>query len=515
MSGKYYPERKRSFRADWAVFMMLFLAEAACGIYLGYSRGLLLGDAVSRTANAFYVLFCKPYRLTSMGLVWNPLPSLLQLPFAALAKWWRPFVTKGIGAAIISALFAAWQGKLILRTFEQLSVPRTSSLVLTMLFCLNPYVFFYGANGMSEIMFTAFAVQVICSLSLWMRQGGSGRLISIAVGLVGMFLTRYEAIPFALTVAAGMCVHILVSKREKRYYPPHSMKESVFYIEGTMWVVFFPLIYTVLVWIFYNWSITGNPFYFMNSGYSMSAYSAYYPSYGGWAGAVRYVWARLWPFLLLPAALFAVRMLAGCFSHPGTLIIALVTLGLSVFQFVMIAQGKSGGYVRYLCYPLTLAMAWVPYQLSVIGKDKRRLASVFLSAVLFISGGYFYWAFEHSPRMREDTLLSVPAQSEQMADYINARLPDSRILMDSYRSYYIIMNTDNVDQLVVSCSTDFAEAVADPAGHHIDYLLVPQSGGYGNMDALNIAYPNLYNNGADWCEEVVSIGEFKLYKVTG
>lgn len=511
--GRHYLKTEPKFRADWAVFFLLFAAETAYGVWLGYFQGVLLGDAVSRTANAFYVLFCKPYRFTSMGLVWNPLPSLLQLPFAALAKLWRPFVTRGVGAAVVSALFAAWQGKTLLRTFEQLGAGRFSSLLITLLFCLNPYVFFYGANGMSEIIFTAFAMQIVCSLSLWMRRGNAGGLLSVAAGFVGMFLTRYEAIPFAAAVAFGMCVQYLSSPREKMFYDHERRGELFFYMEGSMWVTFFPLLYAVLVWVFYNWSITGNPLYFMNSGYSMSAYSDYYASYGGFAGAVGYVWARLWPFLAVFAAIVILRLADGTLLRPDFLVIAAVTLGLSVFQFFMIAKGKSGGYVRYLCYPLTLAAAWIPYQLTGMRKAAGRSAAAFLCAVLIFSGAYFAWGFQYSPLMREDTLLTVPGKSDQLADYINSNLKNDRILMDSYRTYYAIMNVDNVDNLVVSCSPDFAQAVKDPVKSGIDYLVVPEIGSYGNMDALNIAYPDLYRGGEPWCSEVASIGEFKIYKV--
>ena len=182
--------KEKKIRIEWIVFILLFLAEFAYGVYLGYYKNVLLGDAVSRTANAFYVLFCKPYRFSSMGLVWNPLPSVLQMPLVALGHIWRPLVTKGIAAAFVTALFAAWQAKILLHTFDQLKIARRAALAITLLFCLNPYVFFYGANGMTEIIFSAFAVQVICSLSLWMRKGRPSHLFTVSVGLVGMFLTR-------------------------------------------------------------------------------------------------------------------------------------------------------------------------------------------------------------------------------------------------------------------------------------------------------------------------------------
>lgn len=503
----------RSIRIDKIVFILIFLAEFAYGVYLGYFKHVLLGDAVSRTANAFYVLFCKPYRFTSMGLVWNPLPSVLQLPFVALAHLWRPIVTKGIGAAAVTAFFAAWQGKTLLHTFEKLNVERLPALLITLLFCFNPYVFFYGANGMTEIIASAFAIQAVCALSLWMRTGQASHLLTLGVGCVGMFLTRYEAIPFALTLGLGMLLHMLFSRREKAYYPEGNRKEKFFYVEGTMWVTFLPLIYTVLVWILFNWAITGNPLFFLNSGYSMNAYSAYYTDYGGLLGAISYVWVRIWPFLFPIAALLVIRLLSGTFLRVDTAVIMVVTLGLSVFQFFMISRGSSGGYVRYLCYSLMLAVSWIPYQLSTLKKAARRTATVILCVVMALNGTYFAWAFEHSSLMREDTLYMVPAHTEQLAEYINTHLRDKKILMDSYLTYYAILNVDNVDNLVISCTPEFAQAVADPVGHNVDYVIVPQIGSYGNMDALNIAYPNLYWHGADWCREVTSIEGYKIFKV--
>lgn len=503
----------RSIRIDTIVFILIFLAEFAYGVYLGYFKNILLGDAVSRTANAFYVLFCKPYRFTSMGLVWNPLPSVLQLPFVALAHLWRPIVTKGIGAAAVTAFFAAWQGKTLLHTFEKLNVEHLPALLITLLFCFNPYVFFYGANGMTEIIASAFAVQAVCALSLWMRTGQASHLLTLGVGCVGMFLTRYEAIPFALTLGLGMLLHMLSSRREKAYYPEGNRKETFLYVEGTMWVTFLPLIYTVLVWILFNWAITGNPLYFLNSGYSMNAYSAYYTDYGGLLGAISYVWVRIWPFLFPIAALLVIRLLSRTFLRVDTAVIMVVTLGLSVFQFFMISRGSSGGYVRYLCYSLMLAVSWIPYQLSILKKAARRTATVILCVVMALNGTYFAWAFGHSSLMREDTLYMVPAHTEQLAEYINANLRNKKILMDSYLTYYAILNVDNVDNLVISCTPEFAQAVADPVGHNVDYVIVPQIGSYGNMDAVNIAYPNLYWHGADWCREVTSIEGYKIFEV--
>jgi hypothetical protein len=280
-----------------------------------------------------------------------------------------------------------------------------------------------------------------------------------------------------------------------------------------MWVTFLPMIYTVLVWLFYNWMITGDPLYFMDSGYSISAYANYYSGYGGYTGALIYVWQRSWPFFMLIGGVLLVRFFSKRFLKIDTLIFLILALGNILFIYDRIAKNLSAGYVRYFCYPFIVAIAWLPYELSEMKGIRRRFSVGIVSGTLALTMIFFAWAFQYSETMREDTLLMVPGNSGEVADYINSNLKNEKILMDSYRTYYVVMNINNINNVVTSCNPDFKESVKDPEGNGIDYLVVPEKGSYGNMDALNRAYPKLYQNGADWCKEVASIGEFKIYKV--
>ena len=495
---------------EWRLAAVVFVLEWAIGIYLGYHK-VLLGDAMSRTANAFYVFYSVPYRLTSMGLVWNPLPSVIQLPFVLLSKLWRPFVTKGISMSCASALFEAWGVKALYKCFHTLKCKEKDALLIIALLVLNPYAIFYGANGMTEIMMAAVGMQIISSLTCWIRKGEPYYIMEMGMTFVIMFLIRYEAVPFALFVGLGMALHMLISKRERKYYPGKGI-EPFWYIESTMWVTFLPLIFSVVCWIIYNWLITGNPLYFMDSGYSMSAYSAYYQDYGGLLSAAAFVFKRVWPMLIPFAALLLARALTDTFFKYETLIMVFSVLGLSTFTTVLILLGKSGGYVRYVCYPLFFAPAFVPYAINA-AREKAQTVVRVMAAGMIASALVFVWGFSQSPLFREDLFLNIPASSETVAEYLNSNCRNARVLMDSYRTYYIIMNADNPEEWVISCSQDFEDCVADPVKTGIDYMVVPQIGSYGNMDALNIAWPELYNYGADWAEEVASIGEYKIFKV--
>jgi hypothetical protein len=104
-----------------------------------------------------------------------------------------------------------------LATFLKMKVPRPWAFAFTLLFALQPYIFFYGANGMSEMISFAFTLMIVCNLTLWMRLGAPESLVRIAVGFAGLFLTRYESIPFAAAVGLGCDAHPV--HRRERWYP--------------------------------------------------------------------------------------------------------------------------------------------------------------------------------------------------------------------------------------------------------------------------------------------------------
>ncbi len=507
------PDTRSQKRLIRSAFLFVMLAELAFGVWLGL-RGFLLGDSVSRTANAYYVLNVLPYRYASMGLVWNPLPSTLQLPFIALAKLWKPIVTYGFGAAAVSAMFAAWGAAILLRTFLRLRVSRGWSLLFTGLYGLNPYIFYYGANGMSEMISFTFSLLIICSFVLWMEFGRSEELVRIGLGFVGLFYTRYESIPFAIAVGVVIALYLLISKRERRYIKG-GKAEIWFYVEGTLLLVFLPMAYAAIVWVIYNWMISGNPFYFANSGYSNLAHSEYYVDLNGIGQVLSFLWKRTWPFLIPLAGLLTERLFSRRLLRFDVLIILICTLVLTVFQFMMLLNGSSQGWVRYMCYPFIIATGFFPYEIKGInGSRVRRGAAVILALFMAFVMIFMGWAMIHDETYREDTLLMLPEGSAQVADYVNARLSDKCILMDAFRTYYIFMLLDHPENVIMSSSLNFMDVIKDPAVYNVDYIIVPTPSGFNNMDALNIAYEGLYNNDEPWAELEAEIGIFRLFKVT-
>ena len=59
------------------------------------------------------------------------------------------------------------------------------------------------------------------------------------------------------------------------------------------------------------------------------------------------------------------------------------------------------------------------------------------------------------------------------------------------------MNSKHPHQFVITSDRDFQRVLADPITFHARYLIVPPRGGFGDLDAVNRAYPNMYASGRD------------------
>lgn len=495
------------------IMAFIFVLELAYGFYVCYFQGRILNDAFSRTANAFYVIFIKPSRYASVGLVWNPLPSTLQLPFVALAKIWRPFASSGICAVIVTAIFAALAAGVLLDTFERLHVKQKYAVVVTLLYVFNPFIFFYGCNGMSESIFFTLIIYIVCNLSLWMKMGKSKHLVKIAFALVFLFFTRYEAIPFAVAVGICIIIHILFDHKERIYWLNNTFRERYFYIEGTMVLLYTPMAYGVLLWVIFNWVINGNPLYFLNSAYSNVSQSIFSRDFGSCWDILFYEFERLIPFIplfLLIIVLYICRRRVFTTDFAAVLIL---NLTLMVFHYWMLLSGSSFGWLRFFSYTLPISISFVPFLLSETKLKHLNTVKAAFAVTLVISGLLCAYALQDEDLAKEELNVTISNEVYTMADYINEKLSEEIVLMDSFLTNGVILNVDNVDNLVVSSSLNFYECVADPVGQGINYLLVPDTSGVGNLDAINAAHPDIYSSGAEWCELEVEFDGFRLYRV--
>jgi hypothetical protein len=117
-------------------FMVILALELAFGYYLAVIYGFMSGDASSRVANAFYVLYSREPSLANIGFIWNPLPSILQLFVLVFYPLFPALAADGLAAVIVSSLFAALTAALILKAGLQFGINKWLSLVFALLHLL-------------------------------------------------------------------------------------------------------------------------------------------------------------------------------------------------------------------------------------------------------------------------------------------------------------------------------------------------------------------------------------------
>lgn len=509
----FLKKRKRIQKLFWLLIGIVFLFEAAYGIYLGCIKGVLLNDAFSRTANAFYVVFVDPPRYASIGLVWNPLPSTLQIPFMYLAKFWRPIASKGISGAINTAFFAALSAGVILKAFNKFKVSNSYALLVTLLYVLNPFVFFYGANGMSETLSYFFIIYSICSITQWMKFGMSKYMLHLGFAMGGLFLTRYEAIPFVVAVAICVILNILFNPNEKQFILEGNKIERYYYIEGTLILVFLPIVYIIVLWILFNFLISGNPLYFLNSVYSNVSQSSFATINGTYLESMIYVLKRSLPFLPLFITIMAIRLKQMKIMKYDFIALAIFIIIMLSFHYFMLLKGNSYGWLRFFSYSLPICIAWLPYEISEWKSKDSRVAKIIIVSCLIVTSFLCLNALNDKDLAKEELYAQLTNESYIIADYINTEIPDKIILMDVFTLSGVMLNVNNVGNLVVSSSPDFYNSVKDPLHNGINYILIPDPSGAGSLDAINIFYKNLYEDGSEWCVEEMKFDGFKLFRV--
>jgi len=377
-------------------------------------------------------------------------------------------------------------------------------------------------------------------LTLWFTYGRGGYLTRIAFGLAGGFLVRYETIPFAVGIGICIVLNILFNPDEKPFWAAGGRRFEQFrYMEGTLVMLYTPAVYTALVWVLICWVITGNPLYFFNSNYSNMAQSESAVQVSTIPELIGYVSYRAMPFLMVFFAIVAMRVIGRAVFRYDFLCLICLVLSLFMFHILMYWNGSSFGWLRFFCYSLPVCAAFLPYESAACrdgyfrpnrpgshyggGREKLRapgrrvhvsqkLFGVLLLAALVVSVALLNNVMQG--RKIPDYEGSTHNEEYRIADYINEKLPDKTILTDVFTTYNIALNVDHFQQLVVSSSTNFKACVADPVGNGVEYVLVPNPKD-APSDALNLAYPNLYAQGTDWCVEVREFSGYKLFQVTG
>ncbi|GAA0480577.1 hypothetical protein Aca07nite_31650 [Actinoplanes capillaceus] len=449
-----------------------------------WQSDLVPGDSASRVANAYYTLFSRDPHLAAIGFVWNPLPSLILLPFLPLGLLFPPLTQQGLLVVLMSAALMTATVAVVHDVLRRSGVPRVPRLVLTAAFALHPMIVVYSGNGMSEACFLLCLMLAVRALLIWLTDGRAESLVPLGLAVGLAYGARYEAL--APVAAVPLIVFLTTLWRTPGALPKRrALARADAVIAGL------PGVLAVLLWALAGKLIVGQWFATFSSQYGNSAQvSANATGIGSVTGGDLPARAGYWlqqmtglaPFFLVLLA----ATLAVAWRHRDLRVLAPVTVLGSVLAFDGLAflSGTSFGWLRFhiTVIPLTVLLAG-----HLIAHLHRRPLTAAVLALVLASVPATLITLNRPELAREESewLTAEGAARTRGLALVNRRvaadldamsLPDGAVLTDAAYAFGVVLASDHPGQFVITPDRDFATVLADPAAHGVRYLLLSARG---------------------------------------
>lgn len=509
---------------SWLMFGVSFIAYVTVGAVLAVRYGYIVGDALSRTADASFATNSQDPHLSAIGFVFGPLPTVAQIPVQLFANWWPDITRYGISGIVVSSAFMAGFLVQLALTIRDRGASRLWSFGIAAIVGLLPMIVLYGANGMSEAPFLFFTMWAVRRLIRWQRTDDVHDLTAagLAVGLC--YLVRYEAL-----VIGVMGVVVIVLRHRVRGWKLNkaTMDSSI---------LLMPLAITFAFWTGASWLITGDAFAQFSSVYGNSAVLAQSRS-GSSSVAVSFpiietlVLSPLLPLIAIVSFGLAIRR-----RDIDLLPVLLIFGAVLGFEAVSVIRGSTFPFLRYyvLAIPATaLLLAFLrpgrgglearragpealpPRTGALPGGVSRILTSLAVVVGLIApvpvtlrlmdsatrAPQEYYLKAIFDRRGASDGALSVLrtfGTERGFAAYLDRLdLPDSSVLVDTSSGFAIVAASLRRKQFVITSDHDFVRDLNDPSEYGIQYILAVPDTGRGTADAINRRYPTMYDTGAD------------------
>ena len=504
--------------------------SAILAVLLVFKYNLVYGDALTRVLNAYYVIRGN-FHLAGIGFVWNPFPSLMELPFVLLHSLWRPILADGLPGALISCLFSGVTVYYAHRIFVIFGAQRKLRIVWSLLLMVNPLLLLYGANGMSDIMMVGAFLGATEGVIRYVETNRLAALISSAVWLAMALGIRYEAVPFGFFLAVALA---LVLRRQRK---------GISEIVASSSIVLFPVVCAGIIWIILNGMIMHDPFYFINSEYGNAAQTsagnyttkltlfAYHDLPHAIEAVGRFDYLYLPALLILPFLL-----LIPMFKHQHGVgwIISMCMIAVPLFQVDLLFKGNSAAWARFFieyipfgalgcAYLIRFGRRWiwgmVATGLMVIGDISTTFA---LNNPTYGHGDYEIVRLveqnkpdpAHASYVGQAILVSERKQASDVAKFINSH-PKMIVLLDNFTDYLVVPLIKNPNQIIVTNDRDFQSLLLNPRGR-VSAFLVPRNQGVSHLNAINVQYPNLWARGASWARLLKTFPgpyEYRMYAI--
>jgi hypothetical protein len=516
------------------VFVVSLLVNIAAALVIGYVWGVGNADALSRTTNAWYVLFSRDPHLAAAGFVWPVLPSMAELPFLPLL---RLLGHQEFAGSLMSAASGAGTLAVLSLTLGSLGITGWTRLCWLAFVQIHPEFLYISANGMAEapsMLFLTLALFAYLSIR-------TNKLAPAALGLclAGAFFVRYEVLgTMAATALALFILSVRSEAGPRRGSLARRWLSRVDWatFEGRVLVTMVASAYAVALWLLANWMIMGDPLYFNDSTFSLASandvaknYGPHHPLYRDMHSIVltaQYALLRLTqvnitlPIMAALAAWVALRK--GDRRLLGLVVIAAGTFGLTALE---VYQGTLPPYLRYwsLAIPFGVVIAACVHATAggLLARVLRPGVALLLLVAAFVNVKGLGYPINGLDEIRVSAHLTNNAALERhalMFDYNAQKRHDGRLIataldrysargltmIDTETGFAGILWTAHPERLAISSDRDFGRILVNPR-RTLRYILVTDPTVGEARDFTNRRYPGIFAGHVPWARYVGSV----------
>jgi hypothetical protein len=500
--------KRRSTCHLGGIFLVVFAAQFPFGMWLN-ARGFQSSDSLYRSVNALQVLHGSDPHLGAIGLVWMPLPTLLQLPWTAVFPLWPDVVSSGASASLTTSLAGGATAALLLATCTRLGLSARLGWAYAVLVSANPMLFLYSANGLSEGVAAPFLIGAVCCLTLFWHSGLRRYVVVAGVALALGFASLYEAVPFGAALFAAL-VGGVIWDSEARPSAPQGRWRA---LEGLGLVLLVPSFFVAALWLLANAVIMRDPLFFAFSPYSNHAQTKDAEGFvfdlaGDALGTLAFVCERSAPFLIPIGFVLLVRVLDGRFLRVNTVSALLLSASVPFGLIAPLVYGHASfGWLRFFVYVLFVAAGWGLYEVAT-SRRPRRAASLVMAGWALAFPATLLAMSNPAVGQEEHVVVKALVRGEgaqevghnnpliymrPVARYLEAGplARGQRVLFDGAWPLLALARPSHLRTVLIQSSDRrFRAMLKDPRGHRVSYLLVQRPG--TTSDALARARPRLW-----------------------
>lgn len=538
------PRISANVRLDLLIFGTTLVVALLVSVYTYYVLDTWNQDSLSRTIDAQAVLYSRDPHLGAIGFVWPPLPTLARIVLMPIT---HPLGFGEFTGQITSVIFTAGVVVVLHRILRNLGLPPRTRALWIGLAVLNPVVLLHFTNGTAESAFTLLLLLVVhytlrLSTSPVPAISGMGVAIAVALGV------RYEALAIAGMATVGVVIFGVAQRRAA------SVRTSAVRIEGMLAGLLFPVVFVGSMWLFFNWSIQGDPLFFYTSPFSIRGAADVARNAPGHvleyavhsvSGTLMYVTERTFQVaaVFIPAT---VALAWHALRRRDTIATTLLLVALSVhaMQAYQAFTGSIAPWLRYWVYlplltPIVLAYLLGPAGWGARLRDRYRtlILTVLLPVLLLTSNAVTFVSMQSPAVGYDEQIFSLElAGNRTEAAHVRERIPNKEgadeiaaylnsiegtVLVDKQRAAMFVLEINDPARFVIDADRDFASVIRNPTST-VDWVLLPDpsddSAVITSHDSIYTVYPGLYE-GATWLELEHEFRQeprdWRLYRVIG